>query len=263
VKHRLLIVDDDPIVIECFRYLLQDEYAVTAVSSGREAVAIVKSVADVDLIVLDYRLDDISGIDALREIKEINSAVPVIFVTGVGNEDLAVKAFKIGVDDFIKKPFGYFELRDKIRLIISSRESGEKLIEGLAEKVKKTFAPQQDKSVCSTINYYKIQRALKFIEDNFMRRVGRDEVAKEACMDPTYFSKVFKDVTGQGFRAYLNDCRIRRAEEILLSGSKLSITELALALGFGDLTTFERIFKKKVGLTPLQYRNIIPASLSN
>jgi AraC-like DNA-binding protein len=82
-------------------------------------------------------------------------------------------------------------------------------------------------------------------------------------MDPTYFSKVFKDVTGQGFRAYLNDCRIRRAEEILLSGSKLSITELALALGFGDLTTFERIFKKKVGLTPLQYRNIIPASLSN
>jgi two-component system response regulator YesN len=260
VKHKLLVVDDDPAIIQYIIYLLGDEYAITAVSSGRKAIEIVKSEAVIDLIVLDYRLDDISGIDALREIREINYVVPVIFVTGFGTEDLAVKAFKNGVNDYIKKPFGLLELRVKIGLLILNSNNGEKFGKAASENDERTIIHQPDKFACNAGNYYKIQRALKFIEDNFMRKIGRDEVAKEACMDPTYFSKIFKGVTGKGFRRYLNDCRITKAEEILINGSRLSITEIALALGFGDLTTFERRFKKKVGLTPLQYRKFASSS---
>ncbi len=260
MKQRLLIVDDDPTIVQCIIYLLGDEYAITAVSSGREAVGIVKSTEDIDLIVLDYRLDDVSGIDALREIRRMNDAVPVIFVTGFGTEEVVVKAFKNGADDYLKKPFGYIELRDKIEPLISNGENGERVGKGPPERSEDVIARQSDKSVCSATNYYKIQRALKFIEDNFMRKIGRDDVAKEACMEPTYFSKIFKNVTGKDFREYLNDCRITKAKEILLNGSKLSITEIALALGFSDITTFERIFKRRVGLAPLQYRNCSSSS---
>ncbi len=255
MKQRLLVVDDDPAIIQCFVYLLEDEYAITAVSSGREAVRIVKSEEDIDLIVLDYRLDDVSGIDALREIRRMNGAVPVIFVTGFGTEELVLKAFRNGADDYIKKPFSYLELRDRIEPLISDRGNGERIVKGLQERAVEAITRQAEKIACSASNYYKIQRALKYIEDNFMRKIGRGEVAKEACMEPTYFSKIFKDVTGKDFREYLNDHRITKAKEILLNGSKLSITEIALALGFGDITTFERIFKRTVGLTPMQYRN--------
>jgi len=255
MKQRLLIVDDDPAIIQCFVYLLEDEYAITAVSSGREAVRIVKSDEDIDLIVLDYRLDDVSGIDALREIRRMNGAIPVIFVTGFGTEELVLKAFRNGADDYIKKPFSYLELRDRIEPLITDRENGERIVKGVQERAEEAITRQTEKTVCSASNYYKIQRALKYIEDNFMRKIGRDEVAKEACMEPTYFSKIFKDVTGKDFREYLNDHRITKAKEILLNGSRLSITEIALALGFGDITTFERIFKRMVGLTPMQYRN--------
>lgn len=261
MKHKLLIVDDDQEVTRCFLYLLQDEYAITAVSSGRKAVGIVKAEVDIDLIVLDYRLEDISGIDALREIRAINCIVPVIFVTGFGSEDVVVKAFKNGIDDYIKKPFGYFELRDKILYHILNKESGTNGDKGTSEDCNKTFVHRQDLSICSAGNYYKIQRALKFIEDNFMRKIGRDDVAKEACMEPTYFSKIFKDVTGQGFHDYLNDRRTARAKEILINRNRLSITDIALALGFGDIATFDRIFKKKVGMTPLQYRNSFSPSV--
>ncbi len=260
MKQRLLIVDDDPSIIQCFLYLLGDEYAITAAYSGREAVGIVKSAEDIDLIVLDYRLDDVSGIDALREIRRMNGDVPVIFVTGFGTEELVAKAFRNGADDYIKKPFSYLELRDRIEPLISDRGNEARIIKGSQERAEEAIARQTDKSVCSAGNYYKIQRALKYIEDNFMRKIGRDDVAKEACMEPTYFSKIFKDVTGKDFRDYLNDHRITKAKEILLNGSKLSITEIALALGFGDITTFERIFKRRVGLTPMQYRNCYSSS---
>ncbi len=254
MKHKLLLVDDDPEVTQSFLYLLQDEYAISAVSSGQKAIGIAKAEPDIDVIVLDYRLEDITGIETLREIRAINYFVPVLFMTGFGSEDVAVRAFKSGADDYIKKPFGYFELRDKIILLISNRHDRARN-RGTPEKSEKTIVHQREKSVCNAGTYYKIQRALKFIEDNFMRKVGRDEVAREACMQPTYFSKIFKDVTGKGYHDYLNDRRTARAKEILMNGSRLSITEIALALGFGELTTFERIFKKKVGMTPLQYRN--------
>ena len=258
MKHKLLLVDDDPEVTQCFTYLLQDEFAVTAVPSGRKAVEIVKAAADIDLITLDYRLEDISGIDTLREIRSINDIVPVLFVTGFGSEEVAVKAFINGVDDYIKKPFGYFELRDKVRSLILSR--GDETRNRRRLENEKATAIQREKSACNAGNYYKIQRALKFINDNFMENIGRDEVAKEACMVPTYFSKIFKEITGRGFHDYLNDCRITRAKEILIGGSRLPITDIALALGYGDITTFERIFKKSVGVTPLQFRNLISAS---
>lgn len=254
MKHKLLLVDDDPEVTQCFAYLLQDEFNIATVSAGRKAVEVVKAEADIDLIVLDYRLEDITGLEALREIRAINNIVPVLFMTGFGSEDVAVKAFKSGVDDYIKKPFGYFELREKIIILISNRDdrAGNRRTQVNSEIA---IVLQREKSVCNAGNYYKIQRALKFINDNFMRKVGRDEVAKEACMEPTYFSKIFKEVTGKGFRDYLNERRTARAKEILIHGSRLSITEIALALGCGDITTFERIFKRNVGVTPLQFRN--------
>jgi YesN/AraC family two-component response regulator len=261
MKHKLLIVDDDPEVTQCYIYLLQDEYAITAVSSGREAVGIVKAEADLDLIVLDYRLEDISGIDALRAIRAKNYVVPVLFITGFGTQDIVLKAFKNGIDDFIEKPFRYFDLRDKILSLIVKKESGAKCENGTAENNEQTIVHQREKSACSVGNYYKIQRALKFIDDNFMRKVGRDEVAKETCMDPTYFSKIFKEVTGRGFHDYLNECRIARAKEILINGRRFSITEIALSLGFGDIATFDKTFKKKVGVTPLQYRNSLSPSV--
>jgi YesN/AraC family two-component response regulator len=261
MKHKLLIVDDDPEVTQSFLYLLRDEYTITAVPSGKKAVGIVKAEADIDLIVLDYRLEDISGIEALREIRAINNDVPVLFVTGFGNEEVVVRAFKNGIDDYIKKPFGYFELRDKIISLISDRDNEERNRRTPINS-EETIARQREKSLCNPGNYYKIQRALKFIHDNFMRKISRDEVAKEACMEPTYFSKIFKEVTGSGFRDYVNECRITKAIELLSNGRRLSITETALALGFGDITTFERTFKKKVGLTPLQYRNSIYFSVT-
>jgi YesN/AraC family two-component response regulator len=190
----------------------------------------------------------------------MNGVIPVIFVTGFGTDELVIKAFKNGADDYIKKPFSYRELRNRIEPLISNRGNREKIVKGLQKRVEEAIARQTDKSACSASNYYKIQRALKYIENNFMRKIGRDDVAKEACMEPTYFSKIFKDVTSKDFREYLNDHRIDKAKEILINGSKLSITEIALALGFGDITTFERIFKRRVGLTPMQYRNCYSSS---
>ncbi len=98
-----------------------------------------------------------------------------------------------------------------------------------------------------------IQRAARYIVENYRRDVGLTEVAEYVNMSSTYFSKKFKEVTGFGFKEYLLNLRIKRASELLLE-TNLSVTEIAYESGFNDSNYFGDVFKKSKGISPLGYR---------
>ena len=98
-----------------------------------------------------------------------------------------------------------------------------------------------------------IQKAAKFILDNFNKNVSLLDVSNYVNMSSTYFSKKFKEVTGFGFKEYLLNLRIKKACELLLE-TKLSITDVAYESGFNDSNYFVYIFKKSKVISPLQYR---------
>ena len=73
-------------------------------------------------------------------------------------------------------------------------------------------------------------------------------------MNPVYLSYLFKKVTGVKFSDYLNELRVKKATE-LLENSTLRIGEISTKVGYKDSRYFSEVFKKRMGLTPNEYRN--------
>jgi diguanylate cyclase (GGDEF)-like protein len=105
---KLLLVDDDDVDREKFRRLLRKSGLATQIeeaSSGHEAIARLRN-GDFDCVVVDYRLGDTTGTDLVRRIKQVSDRpVPVIMVTGLGDERVAVEAMREGVYDYLSKNY--------------------------------------------------------------------------------------------------------------------------------------------------------------
>lgn len=98
-----------------------------------------------------------------------------------------------------------------------------------------------------------MEKAKEYIRENFQKDLTLDEVSKVVDISPYYFSKLFKQETGENFIEYLTKVRMKNAEE-LLKDSDYSIKEICVASGYSDPNYFSRIFKKYEGVTPSEYR---------
>ncbi len=111
----ILIVDDEPSILQSLSGLLSDEgFDVLTAPNGYEALKIVDSESP-DLVLLDIWMPGIDGIETLKEIKKDNPFIPVIIITGHGTIETAVKATKLGAFDLIEKPLSI----DKIIVTIN------------------------------------------------------------------------------------------------------------------------------------------------
>lgn len=99
-----------------------------------------------------------------------------------------------------------------------------------------------------------IENAALYMSEHFRENLTLKKMADLSCMSESYFSKRFKQVTGFGFKEYLNEIRLRNACDLLLTTNK-SITEIASACGFMDSNYFGDAFRKKKHISPRQYRN--------
>src|SRR5262245_5039667 len=108
-RDSILIVDDEKLIRWSFRQKLESRnYQVAEASDVKEALNKFYSEAP-DLVTLDMKLPDGSGIDFLRKIKESHAKLPVIVITASGVVDVAVQALKRGAYDFIEKPINFSE----------------------------------------------------------------------------------------------------------------------------------------------------------
>ena len=110
-SEKVLIVDDEKLIRWSVRRQLEEwGYAALEAESGTGGLAQIRAEAP-DLILLDVRLPDLSGIEVLREIKQNNLSIPVIMITGDPQLDDIKTAIKLGALDFIKKPLDFDELQ--------------------------------------------------------------------------------------------------------------------------------------------------------
>jgi len=92
-----------------------------------------------------------------------------------------------------------------------------------------------------------------YIRENCASTITLEEAAAKAGYNPSYFSRLFKKYTGSTFTAYLTDCRIGLAAQLLTETEK-SVEEIMYESGFTDRTKFFKAFADKKGMTPLKYR---------
>lgn len=95
--------------------------------------------------------------------------------------------------------------------------------------------------------------ALQYIKTHYHEELTLEKVASIVYLNPVYFSQLFKQKTGTGFKDYVTHLRLERSME-LLKASELKITEISERVGYPDVRHFSQIFRKKTGLTPSEYR---------
>lgn len=122
-QHRILIVDDDPIVAESLEELLRASgYEVTSSLSGSEALDLITAARRApDAIITDVFMPGMDGLALMREIKELRIGSAVIMLTGYGTVESAVEALRLGAADYLTKPVVEDELRLAIERAIQQR----------------------------------------------------------------------------------------------------------------------------------------------
>lgn len=111
---RILVVDDEADIRRIIRILLESRgYRVLEAPNGRLAVETIRKEPDVDLILLDIMMPELSGIEASREIRSISSA-PILFLTARTQGQDKLEAYSSGGDDYLAKPFSHGELLMKV-----------------------------------------------------------------------------------------------------------------------------------------------------
>jgi DNA-binding NtrC family response regulator len=105
MPNKILIVDDEPFNLDLLEQELSDlGYAVVRAETGAAALTEIDKIAP-DLVLLDYLMPGMNGIEVLQTIRKTQNDLPIVMITAYGTIDLAVEAIKAGADDFITKPF--------------------------------------------------------------------------------------------------------------------------------------------------------------
>lgn len=117
MKYKILVVDDDQKTVDLIRLALEKaQFEALGASEGIEALTLARN-ASPDLIILDWMLPSISGLDLCRIVRS-ESSIPVIMLTAKATEEDKLLGLNLGVDDYLTKPFSLRELVARVRVVL-------------------------------------------------------------------------------------------------------------------------------------------------
>ena len=118
---RILVVDDEESIREFFQIMLKREgYEVVTASNGREGFEFLKK-NPVDLIISDIQMPEMSGLELLSKVKELDPETVMVMITAFGSTEIAVEAMKRGAYDYVQKPFKIDEVKIVIKQALEKR----------------------------------------------------------------------------------------------------------------------------------------------
>ena len=123
MKKKILLVDDDEIMLGVANAVLSDEYEVALEKSGKDALNMVKNDYKPDLILLDVLMPDMDGWETFNKLREISSMrnVPIAFLTSIHDKEAVKRSVAMGALDFITKPFDRIDLKTRVKKILETK----------------------------------------------------------------------------------------------------------------------------------------------
>ena len=119
---KILVVDDQTGVRRLlFEVFNEEGYEVEMAVNGQEALDKIKTVMP-DLILLDMKMPGMNGLETLHEIKKTNDSIPVIMMTAYGELEIVAEATKLGIKEYVTKPFDINELRETVIKLIAEEQ---------------------------------------------------------------------------------------------------------------------------------------------
>jgi|YelNatPaOPRAMG01_1025707.scaffolds.fasta_scaffold02547_16 two-component system response regulator AtoC len=125
-KLTVLIVDDEQNIVDFLEEALKEEYLIIKGKNGKEAIKKVQEFYP-DVVLMDYKMPGMDGMEAFLKIKEIDKDIPVILMTAYGTSQVAIQAMKAGAYDYVTKPLDLEEIRVTLKKAIELKKLSEKI----------------------------------------------------------------------------------------------------------------------------------------
>jgi YesN/AraC family two-component response regulator len=231
----LLVVDDDALIRDVLKGAFNGPYCIVEASTYSDVMKLPSQ--SVDLAIIDYLLPDRDGFEVMTSLRVGNPGLPVIIMTGYGNDDVIIRALRKHVDDYMKKPLDLRYLRQRVSEILGD-------VQG-----------REDHALPAHKNNNLVSIA-KHIQDNYMEELSLDKLARMACMSRFSFCRAFRERFDQCCISYVNSIRMQNAVQ-LLQNPHVSITEIAFSVGYRNSGHFNRVFKEAYKISPREYRKKI------
>ena len=186
---QILIVEDDPHISNMIKFALELEYHITIVGDIDLALNTL-STEKIDLILLDWMLPGLTGIELMRRLKKTSGMeqIPIIMLTAKSEEADKLKGFAHGADDYITKPFSLSELRARIKAVLHRTKAN-----AVSEELSGfQFLPDEKKVIVqgNIINLTKSEfKLLEYLYNNRHKVCSRAEII-EHCWEKDVYDRV-------------------------------------------------------------------------
>lgn len=250
-KSDILLVEDDPDLLFVMEKVLGRVYNVHPASNGKEAMAYLKSEGKADIIITDYVMPEMDGIELCKSIREDEGLyyLPIVMLTAKTQSEFQKQGYAAGADVYLPKPIEMSVLIAQINSIINNRRMVAKKY--LSEEAVET-AEEKDNGLSEADKEF-LDKAVAIIEEN-MENSGftNDMLYDKMNTTQSTMYRRLKSLTGLSPNELIRDIRIKKACELLKAGN-MQVSEIAYAVGFTDPKYFSLIFKKVKGMSPKKY----------
>ncbi len=225
-------------------------FVIRECTNGREGLETILKEKP-DLVISDVMMPEMDGITLCRKIKQnINiNHIPIILLTAKSKAEDQIEGLEIGADAYIVKPFNTELLRTTISNLIANRERlrgklvGEQQVE---EKITKIEMKSNDEILMSKV--------MKTINDHLADpTLNVEMLAANVGMSRVHMHRKLKELTNQSARDFIRSIRLKQAAN-LLREKNLSVSEVAYATGFSNLSHFSNTFRDFYGISPSEYK---------
>ena len=247
-KFTILVVEDNKDFRDFVTSCLRETYNVLEAENGFQALQVLDSEGETDIVISDVMMPVMDGIELCRKIKtHINySHIPVILLTARVNSDTMIKGLKRGADDYLTKPFNIDILLLKV----------DKLLKWTQNNYSKfsTIDVMPSEITVSNIDEMLLERAIKAVEDNMDNsEFSVEELSHIVKLSRGHLYKKLLSITGRTPVEFIRVIRVKRGRQ-LLEQSDCNISEIAYQIGFSP-KQFSKYFKDEYNCLPSEFKN--------
>lgn len=241
-EYTLLIVEDSIELNLMMKEVLSKIYNVLVAENGEQALEVLHKNL-VNVIVSDVMMPIMDGFTLCERVKsDVNlSHIPMLLLTAKSGEEDRILGYESGADEYLLKPFNLNVLLSRIKNLLEKRES-----------YIKEFRSQEN-TIYSSIDEKFLTKAISIVDKNLDNAdfTFEDFVAEMNVTKSTLYRKI-KVLTGMTTSDFIKNIRLKNACQIMQT-KKVSVSEMAYAVGFDDPKYFSTCFKKEFGVLPTEY----------
>ena len=258
----ILIVEDNVELRNFLSDVLSESYRIIAATNGQEGLDQAREYIP-DLIISDIMMPVMDGLDMVKSIKENREIchIPIILLSAKSSLDDRISGLEQGIDDYITKPFSATYLKTRIKSLLHQRKElqeiywkawSEKLNNTQETTLEEKLTPSQHQIISYDEQF--MQQVMQVMEEQMENsELTVDEFAQLLNLGRSAFYQKLKSIIGLSPVDFIREIRIKRAVQLIDSG-EYNFSQVAYMTGFNDPKYFGKCFKRRMGMTPSEYK---------